>query len=290
MFLAPVPIRGSAGPKPSVVTSQWRDRDVTIDGADGEWERWSEFGPESRFSVALINDDSSLFMALRTGDPAASLQMLRLGLIVWFDAGGGTRKRFGVKYPVGTQSYGVAEEQGRGGPGRGGRGFSRPDRGGGPGDTDSLWSQAEADGRLNRLELVGAKESDRRTLVVGRTAPLDVRIGWREGTVVYELRIPLRASQDAPYAIGATPPKAVGIGLENAERERSPSGFRLGGMPGGSPGGGAPGGATGPPPGGEAGGRGTDDRSGGNAPDRPLKPPAPLNAWVVARLAAKPQD
>jgi hypothetical protein len=282
--LAPVIINGSAEPPASPLTSHWRDGDVKIDGGGGEWDQWSPFGQDSRLSVSLLNDERTLYMALRTSDPAVNLQMLRLGLIVWFDAEGGSRKRFGLKYPVGTQSYGVAEAgRGRGGPDRGGRGSPRGPDGSGGGNLDSLWSQAEADGRLNRLELVGARSEDRRTLVLGRTAPLDVRIGWHEGTIVYELSIPLTGDQ---YAIGVKPPRNIGIGLENAERDSSPGPMRFGvpGLGGGSGGGSAP-----PGGGGRTGGPGEQGEGGsGNRPEERPKPPRPLNEWVVARLSAKP--
>lgn len=287
-LLTPVLTHGAAEPPAAVLVSHWRDGEVKVDGAADEWDRWSPFGQDSRVSVALLNDENSLYMALRTEDPALGRQILRLGLVVWFDAAGGARKRFGVKYPVGTQAYPVAETgRGRGGPGAGGRGL--PGRPGAPGDPDSQWAQAEADGRLSRLELIGARADDRRTLMIGKTEPLEVRIGWHEGTTVYELGLPLAGDQ---YAIGVRPPGNIGIGLAHAEKDSSPGPMRFGGLgrgfsvggqgSGGGGGAGALGGEAESP--GERAGRGSP---GGRTEERP-KPPSPLNAWIVVRLSAKP--
>ena len=280
ILAAPAVMSSSQGRTGVPIVSAWRGGEVTVDGLNTEWPDLSAFGQESRYAIGLVNDDENLYVALRANDPATGLQMLRQGLVVWFDAEGGTRKRFGIKYPVGTLSYGVAEA----GSGRGGRG--RPSRQGGPAapaGPDASWSQAEADGQLNRLEVLGPGDNDRRSLVVGRADPLAVGIGRSEGTVLYELKIPIARSGDAPYSLGVKPGRTFGLGLENAERERTPGGMGFsGGLPGGPGGSGGQGG--GPPPGGDSGASGT-----GGRPERP-EAPKPLKAWVTARLAANPAE
>jgi hypothetical protein len=272
-----VVLLGASGPTIGAIASAWRDRDVTIDGLNTEWQPLSSFGQESRYSIALLNDAENLYVVLATNDPATGVQMLTQGLIVWFDPEGGTKKRFGLKYPVGTLSYGVAEGR-AGGAGRGSP--RRQDRSAGPVDRDEAWSQAEADGRLNRLEVLGPGSDDRRSLVVDKSDPIAVKIGRHDGTVVYELRIPIAKNTSHEFTLGVSPGKTIGIGLETAERERGPGGMRLGGGPSGGFGGaGGPGGGFG---GGRGGGGGSDDRGGGAGR---LKPPKPLNAWVTARLS-----
>jgi hypothetical protein len=282
LILSPIISQGSAAPVGGAIASAWRDRDVKIDGLNTEWQEWSPLGQEFRYSIGLLNDDEDLYVALRTSDPATSVQMLTQGLIVWFDAEGGTKKRFGLKYPVGALSYGTPDS----GPGRGGRGG--PPRGqgrsGGQASPDQLWAQAEADGRLSRLELLGPGSDDRRSLVMGKTDPIAVRVGWQEGVVLYELRIPIAKGGNRQYTLGVAPGRTIGIGLENAEREPGPGLMRFGAGPGGV--GGGPGGGSGAP-GGVGGGPGQEGGSGGpgRGAERP-KAPKPLNAWVTVRLSA----
>src|SRR5690349_5106334 len=88
--------------KRQVINSHWRDRDVVIDGDNGEWP-----GPltpiEENHPVltAAINDGQFLYVLLSTADTTSRRQILRQGLIVWFDPSGGDKKHFGLKYPVG---------------------------------------------------------------------------------------------------------------------------------------------------------------------------------------------
>src|SRR3954469_13675135 len=84
------------------IDSRWRDRDVVIDGDNGEWA-----GPlrpvEENHPVLteVVNDGQFLYLVLSTNDATARRQIMRQGLTVWFDPAGGDRKHFGVKFPVG---------------------------------------------------------------------------------------------------------------------------------------------------------------------------------------------
>ena len=274
------------------LTSGWRDRDVKIDGVNEEWPALSSFSDDTRFSIGLLNDDQNLYVALATSETATSLQMLRQGLIVWFDGEGGKKKRFGIQYPVGNQAYGPSSggyDRGGGG-GYGGSGGSerrggsgRSDGSGGRPDPNELWAQAEADGRLSQLELLGPGKDDRRSLVVDRAAPIEVKIGRSEGTVLYELKIPLPKSADAPYALGVRPGATIGIGLETPPREWQAEGGRPGGGYGGRGGGfggfGGRGGGFGGRGGGFGGPGGTFARH---------EMAKPLKSWTTAQLAARP--
>ena len=69
-------------------------------------------------SIAAANDGTFLYLVLTASDRAARMQILRRGLIVWFDGAGGEKKRFGIKFPVGA---GLTEEELRDGYGPSGR-------------------------------------------------------------------------------------------------------------------------------------------------------------------------
>ena len=84
----PLPAINTQSPA-RAIASAWRDRNVTIDGLNTEWQPLSSFGQESRYSIALLNDNENLYVVLATNDPATGAQMLTQGLIVWFDPEGG---------------------------------------------------------------------------------------------------------------------------------------------------------------------------------------------------------
>src|SRR3954453_20612155 len=88
--------------------SQWGATPIVVDGSPAEWA-----GPLAPFtdeplSMAAANDGDSLFLILTASDAAVRRQILRQGLIVWFDSGGKDKKKFGVKFPIGA---GVSEEE-----------------------------------------------------------------------------------------------------------------------------------------------------------------------------------
>ena len=118
--LAIVPVIAlGASSKKQRIDSHWKDREITIDGDNGEWP-----GPlvpvdeHQRLDAAAFNDGQFLYLVLSTRDATLRAQIIGQGLIVWFDPGGGDKKAFGIKFPVGM---GDSEMPGRG------RGFHRPD-------------------------------------------------------------------------------------------------------------------------------------------------------------------
>jgi hypothetical protein len=292
-ILAPVV---AAGVK-AKLQSQWKDRDIRIDGRDGTGAPWTQFGSfskDSPFMVSLYNNQNFLYLSLRTSDQSTRLLLLQRGLIVWFDADGGTKQRFGIQYPLGALAYGAPTGgRGRGGPPRGNDGSDTLDpRVQGP---DAMWTQAEADGRLDNIEVLGPGKDDRRRLVLAKAEGIAAKIWSAEGTVTYQLQVPLRSSSELPYGIGITAPGSViGVGLMTPEIDTGSSGFTVG-LPGGGGGrGGRGGGGRG------GGGRGGGGRGGGGRGDGGGSPQGggsdgrsafqlkPIKDWTTVQLAAEP--
>lgn len=252
--------------------SHWRDRDVVVDGADGEWAGpLVPFDEKQPITAAAVNDGQFLYVVLTTSEPGMRMRMLRQGLIVWFDPAGGDKKHFGIKYPVG-----VPYEDG---PGTGGRGRRRRGAGQGQdrprgGDDPDSGGQRDRLEPPNRLEVLGASKDDMRSYTADMAPGIAVKAGETEGSFVYELKVPLARTADIPYAIDAKAGATIGIGLEMPKMEM-PSREGRGGFGGGGIGGGR---------GGRGGGMGRGSgsgRPGGVARAKPLK------AWATLQLAAK---
>src|SRR4051794_11848557 len=163
---------------------------------------------------------------------------MRRGLVVWFDPEGKTKKRFGLKYPVVESS----EEQlgsGRYGGHRQGAGDAGGSGSGGRGERPSDDSYRPAD----HIDVLSSNKDDERSLTLDHASGIEAAARVDQGTLVYELKVPLARSDEHPYAIGTGPGKTIGIGLETPKVEHTSHDEAVGGMGGG--GGTGPGGPRG---------------------------------------------
>lgn len=247
------------------IDSHRKDRDIAIDGDSGDWT-----GPlvpldeRQPVSVAVANDGQFLYLVLTASDATTRMQIMREGLIVWFDPGGKDKKHFGIKFPVGMP---IAMDRAGGDRRRGGQAR--------PGEEGRGRAFEEA---VNRLEILGPKKDDARSLVADAVPGVAVKVGQAEGSLVYELKVPLSKTTELPYAIDAKPGATIGLGLETPKMDRSSSngerGRGMGGAGGmGGMGGGRRGGDMGRG-GGMGGGRGGFER------------PKPMKIWATVRLAS----
>jgi len=279
----------SARDKHARLDSRWLDSPVTVDGSPVDWP-----GPlvpcnDEPVSIGAANDGESMFVVLTASERAARMQIVRRGLIVWFDSGGKDRKRFGLKFPIGA---GVSEED-----------FHGRRRGGGSGDGSSRGGDGEGPPREgaqrdappppqpdappdtpNRLEVLGSSKDDARSFTADKAPGIEVKLGQAEGLLTYELKVPLAANDAHPYGIGAKPGAVISVGLEMPKLEMPEGRGREGGGRGG-PGGGMGGhGGRGMVGYDGMGGRGGQSNGGGF---EHAEQPKPLSGWMAVQLASK---
>ncbi len=200
--------------------SKIRDSAITIDGRYDDW--YGNLDPFGNVAVAVqfLNDGDFLYMRLTATDAGARMQILRQGLTVWFDPAGGTKKRFGVRFPV--VERGSGGEDGRGG-GYGGYGGRR--RGGGGGDRPEGQGESERPddpSPSDRVDLLGPGKNDARALTRDHLQGIDVAIHSEQGALQYELKVPLAKTADRPYALEVQPGKMIGVGLETRRCSSAP--------------------------------------------------------------------
>lgn len=186
-------------------------------------------------------------------------QMVGPGLTVWLEPEDG--KKLGIHYPSGLPGHGTPAS------------FNRENT------RSPEESEAVVEQSLETLELLGPGKEDRRLFSALEVPGISVRVGSSKGSWVYELKIPLMASSEHPYAVGAGAGSTVKLGIETGKSEpksrqgeRRGGGRRGGGW--GKHGGGSPGGGTR-----EGGGFG-----GARARDRQ----EPLIFWAKVQLSAPP--
>ena len=266
----------AARTKRASTDSHWRTTDITVDGVPTDWAGPLVSFNDQPVSIAAANDREFLFLILTTSEQSARMQIMRQGLVVWFDPSGGDKKHFGIKFPVGGggpegtrsghRSYGGAPPQGQ--------------------DSSDDHPQKPPDAQNeppNRLEIFGPGKDDVRSFTADKTPGIEVKVGQAEGLLTYELKVPLESNDAHPYALNAKPGSAIGVGIETPKmdtqegRGRGSGGGGYGGGGGGRGGGGFGGGGMGGHHGGGGGGGG--QRSGYQRPN-------PLHGWMTVQLAA----
>ena len=238
--------------------STWKDRDIELDGKGGDWLGAKYYFEDLAISVGLINDAHYLYVSMMTENPMIRAQIMGQGLTVWLDPKGGKHKTLGIKYPLGRQGAGKEGE--------------RMD----PRDVMDESTREEMMQKMQEsmteLEVLGPDEKVLEKMDVENAKGIDVRMRNAPGTFVYELRIPLFASEEYPFAVGVEPGDVIGVGfLAPKMQVRRPRG--MGGM------GRTPGGGGMMPPGG---GGGMGGMPGGGM--RRLMPQE-LKIWAKVQLA-----
>ncbi len=276
ILMAPALLAGvtvGARSKKADVSSQWRgDTEIVVDGVNTEWQGRLSPVKDVPVSIGFFNDDRYLYFCLTTSDRATRAQIMRRGLIVWIDQGGGKKKDFGIEFPVGMSGMYMVEQTG------GDTGEGR--------DRQAQPLEASKD----RLVVLGPGKNDRRDLAFEEAPGIEAKIGESQGVMVYEMRVPLAKTETQPYAIGAKPDTIVGVGLETPEIDRSATPQHMGRGEGGEGGGhGGYGGGHGGYGGrGGLGGRGGDGGYGGRGGmggGRSFAQQKPIKVWDTVQLA-----
>jgi len=271
--------------------SAWSAEAPTIDGKLTEWSSPLVTLGSTPASLGVRNDGESLYVALASSEQATRMMLGAAGFTVWFDPAGKDKKSFGITVPPTMTGGPGMRGRGPGGPppDQSGQPPAETGREGGP-----AGPQGPAVGTITSIEVLGPGKDDKRRLELAyaRTIGLDVAARVAEGVLVYELRVPLSATEAQPYGVKSVPGATIGLGIESAklpapdgrgrEGGRGMGGPPPGGPPPGGGGGGMGGGMGG---GGQRGGMGGGPPGGGREGMREMKP---IKAWTIVRLAKGP--
>lgn len=271
---------GIAGCGPTLLESTRCDRTVTIDGIDtgSEWENAQYTFDDKKVTLGLMHDDSHLYLRLSTRDRATQAQVIMGGLTVWFNTSGKKDKTMGVRYPVPVTERSMARPPMQ-------EGDAEPpapgDRNSGAGTVRQMMMET-----LTSVEFIGPHKEDRTAMTCNEADSLGVkaRIGFMNGNLVYELRMPLRKDAETPYAVsGDAVSGFVGIGFETGKFAMARRDSGQGGRGGqGRRGGGIGGGMSGGIGGGMSGMGGAQGGAPGGRQDQ--ESPQTVELWVKARL------
>lgn len=221
------------------LTSELTNREVSIDGSSTDWTDMQTkiAGPDVR--IGIKNDKDNLYVCLTSPSRSTQFQMLALGTTVWFDAEGKKNKTFGIQFPV----QGLLQ----------GRRFSPPAN---PEDAKRVMDALVAAAQ-RQFEIIGPVAGERKKIADRQAKGIDVHLGYEDGTLTYELKLPLQRTAAVPYGATLNPTQPLSIGFETGDygemmrSQMGGAGRPSGGGGGGGRRGGGGGGAAAGMPGGD---------------------------------------
>ena len=151
-------------------------------------------------SFGVQNDERFVYVCLRAADRRAAAQILRAGLIVWFDPKGGKDKVLGVHYPLEPE----------------GDKFPGLSRGTGAEDENVRRERRQALAeRREEIEILGPGRDETIRLKKDELKGIEAAFANAGGVFAYEVKVPLVAGPDSPYAVGPKSGNLVGIGFDS---------------------------------------------------------------------------
>lgn len=249
--------------------SQWCDRNITVDGNTSDWVGLLGYVEDKNISVGILNDEKFLYICLTSEDRSRRMQVMAQGMILWFDPDGGKNKTFGIRFPIGRPQMDPGERQA----------MMRA------GEIDREKMRENTQRILSKLEILGPGKDDVQRISLTDLEGIAIGFDRRSDMLTYELKVPLKASQELEYMVEALPGKTIGIGIEIPKMDRSAMGSsRRGGMSGGGIGGRMPGGGMG----GRGGGGMTGGMRGGMGSRQLPDMFKDLKVWITVILASDP--
>lgn len=208
---------------------------IIVDGNPAEWEGKLRYIEDHKCAVGFQNDNEYLHICLQTFDLPTMMNILRMGLTLWFEPEEG--KVLGIKYPL-------RMDRGNSGPGNLGRKpRERFDINGN--------NYHELNNRLKmllkdqpNLQIVNQDEFPLYSYPVNNPTGFKISLGMYMRKIIYEIRVPIAENKLAPVIINSYPNERLKVLFETGEFDmaafqkqnggmRPESGMRPGGRKGG---------------------------------------------------------
>ena len=249
----------------------WTEHGYAVDGSIDDWGDRLVYLDGKDVHVGLANHGEALYISLVSKDPTIAQLARMRGFVVKLKVKGAAPLE--IRFPIGMEEP---------------MDFSagRPDR------ETMLKLMAELDDRGIDVRTDPGLPYQR--LSFDNEFGIQAHYRGERGEFVYELRVPLIADSDAPYALAAYPGDKISIALGHGEGPRPESGMsgmgggRGGGGMGGGMGGGGMGGGRGGGGGGGGMGGGMGGRGGGGRSD--FQRPEPFRLELRCVLAEPPSS
>ena len=202
VFAALLVVAGCGGSVLPLVTSA--PAPAVVDGDVSEWTAGLRPVPgEPGLSLGMRNTPDALVVAVVAGDEWQARRIAAGGLMLWLDPAGGTARRVGLRFPVGS---GVVEA-----PAADLRDAPRVDDG-------PLRAAFEA----SSTQVATVRGAAAMPAAQGGIPGVETAATWTPLGLAVEVRLPLRGPAAAAFA-GEASGEQVGLGLELAQASRTPT-------------------------------------------------------------------
>jgi|GEM_PF-3684132 hypothetical protein len=192
------------------LTSNWLDKEITVDGNDADWKNSMTFLENTRAAIGIYNDDEYLYVSICPWDTRRQNQIISKGLIVWIDPTGNYEKVFGVCYPLELEYETFLAVQ------RGDRKESEK--------TLTIFKEMQDSLKIIFPVIENPDEKNKdveNSILLGladaTAAGVSASVGNSDGRLFYELKVPLRTGNGKTYAINKDGDKPINIGFETPE-------------------------------------------------------------------------
>jgi hypothetical protein len=79
----------------------WQSSPIVVDGQSKDWPSpYPNYDSKARIAYATSNDKENLYITLETGDEMTQMKILKQGLVVSIDTGGGKNTPFNINFPL----------------------------------------------------------------------------------------------------------------------------------------------------------------------------------------------
>ncbi|MHB9030295.1 MAG: hypothetical protein ACYC9O_16135 [Candidatus Latescibacterota bacterium] len=192
-----------AGCRDARFQSVWRDGEISVDALYHDWTGALTYLDEPSMFIGFRNDEENVYILVKTVDSRSQMKVMRLGLTVHIEPADHPEKTWGVRFPVGLKNHGIPLH------GAAGPGNPTPEE------------RASMHEMLGRLELLGP-EAGRRVETapqqpVGTDYGIRAAIRDTSEVIVYELKFPLRGSEQQPYAAWTGPGGKIRLRFETGD-------------------------------------------------------------------------
>jgi hypothetical protein len=193
-----------------------KPHNIVIDGNASDWGANLKYLKDENVAVGVTNDDNYFYLCLATTDLSKVLPMFGKGFVVWLE-NEKNDSTLGIKYPL----HNIVNEA---------RVNVNPNvfRGKGRGMMLKKLMASQDEIRIlnkDKFPVTAISTSD--------SSGLTAKIGYNNDQFVYELRVPLRKTDNSKYSISAAPGEKLLVKFETERPERRNfNGRRGGGMMG----------------------------------------------------------
>lgn len=241
--------------------SSYKADKIVLDGNDKDWEGKTTYLKDDNMLFGVQNDKENLYIMISTLDRQRQFQIIRTGMIFWFDPEGGSSHKYGLRFPSEND-----EPMAR---------MLREQREQGADALNEMLKKITAE-----VDIYDAGSDQWLKESLPDTKGLDIKMTRQGERLICEIRVALTKGGNMFYI--PVKENSLGVGLETAQREMKMMRNRMGepgegGMP--------PAGDQMPQSGGRRGGGGRRGTEGAGGQQRAAMPQQ-VKEWFKVTLAS----